>query len=128
MDEGMEGDHKEKIITPINGTNLVLINTVVLILALALIPVIIFIEMFWLFAVVGIIVLVNIVIYTGFFEIEPNTCYICTFCGKYIGTVRNCGFWWVNPFYSKLRMSLRLSNFETGMVKCNDAIGNPINI
>lgn len=48
------------------------------------------------------------------------------FCGKYIGTVRNAGYWWVNPFYSKFPISLRINNFETGQIKVNDANGSPI--
>jgi len=68
------------------------------------------------------------IILSGMIVIGPNYAVVCQFCGKYVGTVRNAGYWWVNPFYSKQHMSLRINNFETSRIKVNDANGSPIEI
>ena len=64
----------------------------------------------------------------GFFILEPNVAAVMTFFGKYAGSVRNDGFFWVNPFYSKRKMSLRAHNLNTPTLKVNDAAGNPIEV
>lgn len=64
----------------------------------------------------------------GFFTIQPNEAISLSFFGPYIGTVREAGFYWANPFYSKTRISLRARNFEGTRLKVNDKQGNPIEI
>ena len=64
----------------------------------------------------------------GFFILEPNVAAVMTFFGKYAGSVRDDGFFWVNPFYSKRKMSLRAHNLNTPTLKVNDAAGNPIEV
>lgn len=64
----------------------------------------------------------------GFFFVNPNGSRVLVLFGKYIGTVRANGFYWVNPFYSKKRISLRARNFDSERIKVNDSIGNPIMI
>lgn len=64
----------------------------------------------------------------GFFILEPNVAAVMTFFGKYAGTVREDGFFWVNPFFSKRKMSLRAHNLNTPTLKVNDAAGNPIEV
>ena len=63
---------------------------------------------------------------TGFFLINPNGSAVFTLFGKYVGTVKDNGFFWANPLYSKQKISLRARNFETERVKVNDKMGNPI--
>jgi len=64
----------------------------------------------------------------GFLVVQPNEAKVLTLFGKYSGTVKEAGFWWVNPFTRKTRLSLRTRNFETAKLKVNDAHGNPIEI
>ncbi len=64
----------------------------------------------------------------GFFILEPNQAGVMTFFGKYSGTVRDDGFFWVNPFYSKTKLSLRAHNLNTPTLKVNDRAGNPIEV
>lgn len=64
----------------------------------------------------------------GLFIVSPNEAKILTFFGKYTGTVRDAGFWFANPFSSKERISLKVSNFQSPQLKVNDAHGNPIEI
>jgi len=64
----------------------------------------------------------------GLFIVTPNEGKILTFFGKYTGTVREPGFWFANPFASKDRISLKVSNFQSPQLKVNDAHGNPIEI
>ncbi len=62
----------------------------------------------------------------GFFTVNPNGSRVLTLLGKYVGTVRNNGFFWVNPLYAKKKVSLRARNFDSERLKVNDLIGNPI--
>ncbi len=64
----------------------------------------------------------------GFFLINPNSSKVLLLFGKYIGTVKENGFFWANPFYLKKTISLRASNFDSERVKVNDKLGNPIMI
>jgi len=64
----------------------------------------------------------------GLFIVSPNEGKILMFFGKYTGTVREPGFWFANPFSSKDRISLKVSNFQSPQLKVNDAGGNPIEI
>ncbi len=64
----------------------------------------------------------------GFFVVQPNEARVLTFFGRYVGSVRNSGFWWTNPFTRKRRVSLRIHNFNSERLKVNDLQGNPIEI
>lgn len=64
----------------------------------------------------------------GFLVLEPNKAAVMTFFGKYAGSVRLDGFFWVNPFYNKSRISLRAHNLTTPTLKVNDLAGNPIEV
>jgi regulator of protease activity HflC (stomatin/prohibitin superfamily) len=79
--------------------------------------------------VIGVVVLVvAVVMLNGFFINQPNQARVLTFFGRYIGTVRDDGWWWVNPFTIKQRVSLRIRNFDSDVLKVNDAVGNPVEI
>ena len=62
----------------------------------------------------------------GYIEIEPNNAYVLTYFGKYVGTIKKTGFFWVNPFYGKNYISLRAKNLSSEIIKINDKAGNPI--
>ena len=64
----------------------------------------------------------------GLFVVNPNEAKVLQLFGKYIGTAREPGLRWANPFYTKRRVSLRVRNFESGHLKVNDSDGNPIEI
>ena len=67
---------------------------------------------------------------TGFkmMVIQPNHARVLTFFGKYVGTVRDNGFFWTNHFYVRKKMSLRADNMDVEPIKVNDRNGNPIMI
>ncbi|MDR2970099.1 MAG: SPFH domain-containing protein [Tannerellaceae bacterium] len=62
----------------------------------------------------------------GFMTVEPNEALAMVFFGKYKGTFKNTGFFWVNPFMNKKKLSLRARNLDVEPIKVNDKIGNPI--
>jgi regulator of protease activity HflC (stomatin/prohibitin superfamily) len=64
----------------------------------------------------------------GLFTVNPNEAKVLTLFGRYVGTVREAGLWFANPFYAKKRISLRVRNFETTKLKVNDNHSNPIEI
>ncbi|HEX5421503.1 MAG TPA: SPFH domain-containing protein [Gammaproteobacteria bacterium] len=64
----------------------------------------------------------------GFFQIQPNQGKVLQLFGRYVGTVRDEGLRWTNPFYAKRVISLRVRNFESSKLKVNDSNGNPIEI
>jgi hypothetical protein len=64
----------------------------------------------------------------GLFIVNPNQGKVLQFFGDYVGTARQPGLRWANPFYSKKKVSVRTRNFETAKLKVNDKAGNPIEI
>ena len=64
----------------------------------------------------------------GFFTLQPNEAAALILFGKYMGTVRESGFHWANPFYLKRKVSLRRRNLNGATIKVNDLRGNPIEI
>jgi regulator of protease activity HflC (stomatin/prohibitin superfamily) len=70
--------------------------------------------------------LLGILWITGLFIVQPNQTKVLVFFGKYKGTVKQNGFFWLNPFYSRRKVSLRIRNLESDVIKVNDEQGNPI--
>lgn len=64
----------------------------------------------------------------GFLLIEPNNARVILFFGKYKGTVKENGFFWINPLYKKVWLTLRAKNLNVEPIKVNDKAGNPIMI
>lgn len=64
----------------------------------------------------------------GLIVVQPNTSVVLTFFGKYVGTVKDNGLIFVNPLYTKQKVSLRLQSLESTKLKVNDKLGNPIEI
>lgn len=79
----------------------------------------------WLGAILIVVVIPSI---SGFFTVEPNQAVVLVFLGRYVGTIREAGFWWTNPFSTKRKVSLRVRNFNSKQLKVNDAFGSPIEI
>jgi regulator of protease activity HflC (stomatin/prohibitin superfamily) len=69
-----------------------------------------------------------LILLRGLLVVNPNEAQVLQLFGTYVGTLREQGFRWVNPFTSKRRISLRVRNFETSKLKVNDLDGNPIEI
>jgi len=64
----------------------------------------------------------------GLFIVEPNGSKVLLLFGSYVGTVKDSGFWWANPFYSKRTISLRARTLNGEKLKVNDSAGNPVEI
>ena len=73
-------------------------------------------------------VLVNLLALSGFFIVQPNEARVLVMFGKYVGSVRDAGFFFANPFVTKKHVSLRIHNFNSERIKVNDLHGNPIEI
>ncbi|MEJ8568522.1 SPFH domain-containing protein [Elongatibacter sediminis] len=69
-----------------------------------------------------------LICFKGFFMVHPNQAKVLQLFGTYVGSVRQTGLRWANPFYSKEPVSLRVRNFESEVLKVNDSSGNPIDI
>lgn len=69
---------------------------------------------------------IGLIWFFGLFIVQPNQTRVLIFFGKYAGTIRGNGFFWLNPFYTKKKVSLRVRNLETEVIKVNDEQGNPI--
>ncbi len=78
-------------------------------------------------AAIGMLVL-SILGLSGLFVVNPNQATVMQLFGHYVGTAREAGLRWANPFYSKKRISVRTRNFETAKLKVNDKSGNPVEI
>jgi regulator of protease activity HflC (stomatin/prohibitin superfamily) len=119
---------QEKEVHPFSGW-------LMLLLAIILLPLTIYLflkgkqESSTLFIVLGVVsALALILISAGFTAIEPNSSRVLNLFGKYVGSVKTNGFFWVNPFFTKKTISLRAVNFDTETLKVNDKLGNPIMI
>jgi regulator of protease activity HflC (stomatin/prohibitin superfamily) len=67
-------------------------------------------------------------LFAGFFLVNPNEAKVLQLFGKYVGSAREPGLRWANPFYTKKKVSLRVVSFESGRLKVNDLDGNPVEI
>lgn len=73
-------------------------------------------------------ILAALLLLPGFVLVNPNSSRVLLLFGKYIGTIKQNGLFWVNPFFTKTKISLRASNFDSERLKVNDKLGNPIMI
>jgi len=74
------------------------------------------------------VVAAAVFILAGMYTIQPNQAAVLSLFGKYVGTVKDNGLRWNNPFYAKRRVSQRVRNFESGKLKVNELDGSPIEI
>ena len=82
-------------------------------------------QAFGTFALLAVASLVVLICWAGFMMVHPNEAKVMQLFGKYVGTVRDPGLRWANPFYAKVSVSTRVRNFESSTLKVNDANGRP---
>lgn len=82
----------------------------------------------WLLGISVVLLVATIITMSGLFQLEPNEAKITTWFGKYSGTITQTGFYWINPFYSSKKLSLRARNLDAEPIKVNDKTGNPVMI
>ncbi|RLD23200.1 MAG: SPFH domain-containing protein [Bacteroidetes bacterium] len=111
--------NNEKLTTPVSGYIMALL--VFVLFAIGLFG-LIAIRIPWS----ALVIFFAVLLLPGFFFVNPNGSRVLVLFGKYIGTVKENGFYWVNPFYIKQSISLRARNFDSERVKVNDKVGNPI--
>ncbi len=112
----------EKTIKPINGFLMLFV------ILLLIIPAQIVLFTSGQF-IIGILLSILMIFFVpGFFIVNPNKAVVLLLFGAYKGSVKSNGFFWVNPFMSKDKISLRVRNFENQPMKVNDKIGNPVMI
>jgi len=112
---------KEKSYSAVSGF---LMLTLSLLLIVAPILGIVYMKIIWL----AVFIVIGIFLIPGFVIVNPNESSVLVLFGAYKGTIRKNGFWWVNPFLVKKRISLRARNLDSDPIKVNDKIGNPIMI
>ncbi len=78
------------------------------------------------FVLTGVLFIAAIICSCGFAMLEPNEAKVMTFFGRYVGTFRKTGFFWLNPFMSVKNVSLRARNLNAEPIKVNDKVGNPV--
>ena len=82
----------------------------------------------WLLGISVVLLVSTFITMSGLFQLEPNEAKITTWFGKYSGTITQTGFYWINPFYSSKKLSLRARNLDAEPIKVNDKTGNPVMI
>ncbi len=81
------------------------------------------------FAICAILMIIaTIITLIGFTAVSPNQSRVVQLFGKYVGTIHDQGLWWVNPFTTRTKVSVRVRNFDSDKLKVNDKEGNPIEI
>ena len=111
----------EKTITPLNGY-----LVVVMLLVLAALILYGFISNNMMLGVASFLIFVLLT--KGFIVVSPNSSKVLLLFGDYKGSVKQSGFFWINPLYNRTSLSLRARNFESEKIKVNDKMGNPIMI
>jgi len=112
---------QENIIIPTNGYLMLFVFLILFFGSITLIT----LTKSMLFILISIF---SLILSIGFIMVQPNDSRVLLLFGKYIGTVKKNGFYWVNPFYTKKKISLRASNFDSERLKVNDKLGNPVMI
>ena len=112
---------EEKEFSPVSGY---LMIGIILLLIIPSILGIIFIKLIWFIA----LILIGVFFIPGLVIVNPNESSVLVLFGAYKGTIRKNGFWWVNPFFARKKISLRARNLDSDPIKVNDRIGNPIMI
>lgn len=111
----------EKIISPLNGYFMLFVS---LVLFFGGIAAIIAVKSAWF----GLTIIIGLIMAFGLVLVNPNNSRVLVLFGKYVGTIKKNGLHWVNPLYSKRKVSLRASNFDSERLKVNDKLGNPVMI
>ncbi len=111
----------------INGFLMIFANLLLIAISVALL---FFIKQIgeWIIALSVVGLIKSLFVWFGFMQLEPNEARVMVFFGKYKGTFKETGFFWVNPFMTKKSISLRARNLDVKPIKVNDKVGNPIMI
>jgi regulator of protease activity HflC (stomatin/prohibitin superfamily) len=118
-----------------NGFLMLFVNIAVLVAAIyGIVQSIIFLDASngasggWLLGGSLLLLVVDIILWCGMMQLEPNEARVTTWFGKYSGTFAETGFYWINPFYGTKKVSLRARNLDAQPIKVNDKTGNPVMI
>ncbi len=112
---------EEKGFKPMSGY-LVLFFVILMVLS----PLLAFVNINFIWFIV--LAVLGLFLSIGFLVVNPNESSVLVLFGAYKGTVKENGFWWVNPFFVKKNLSLRARNLDSEPIKVNDKLGNPIMI
>lgn len=119
--------HKEKMVTPMTGY--IMIAAIIILVAIAVYLMVNYVEKSILHTLASVVItVISIFLIPGLTVVNPNESVVLILFGKYIGTVKDNGLFWVNPFYKRVKISLRARNLNSEPIKVNDKIGNPIMI
>ncbi len=125
-DKNMEIPYEGKVISGFGMLAVVLLLIPAIIVTLyLLLPY----DLYWIPGVATAIGVIGMIILScGFFVLQPNQARVMIFFGEYRGTFRDTGYFWVNPFMTKKKVSLRIRNMDIAPIKVNDKVGNPVMI
>ncbi len=116
----------------INGILMLVINLLVFLTGIGMFVLACLSEETWQACVCGIssavLLILSIICVFGFILVEPGQARVLLFFGKYRGTFTQPGYYWLNPFISQKKLSLRVRNLDAEPIKVNDKTGNPIMI
>lgn len=91
-----------------------------------------FLDVCWMANVSGVLgvllIILSIISFCGFILVEPGQTRVLLFFGRYKGTFTRSGYYWINPFISQKKLSLRVRNLDAEPIKVNDKSGNPVMI
>ena len=116
----------------INGILMLVINLLVFLTGIGMFVLACLSEETWQTCICGIssavLLILSIICVCGFILVEPGQARVLLFFGKYRGTFTQPGYYWLNPFISQKKLSLRVRNLDAEPIKVNDKTGNPIMI
>ncbi len=116
----------------INGILMLVINLLVFLTGIGMFVLACLSEETWQACICGIssavLLILSIICICGFILVEPGQARVLLFFGKYRGTFTQPGYYWLNPFISQKKLSLRVRNLDAEPIKVNDKTGNPIMI
>src|SRR5689334_11315593 len=119
---------RERIARGASGWPVLFAGLVVILGGLAAVVTAVGIESVPLVIVALLVLVAAAVALAGLTPVAPGEARVVQLLGRYVGTVRTDGLRWVNPFTNRRRISTRIRNHETDVLKVNDADGNPIEI
>ena len=116
----------EKIITLTSATTVYAIIIPIIIICIILLIVFCCIGIYYLIPIPILLLVATFILGCSFVSIKPNESIVLTYYGKYLGTCKNRGYYWVRPFCKKEILSLKSNHYNGKMIKVNDKKGNPI--
>lgn len=117
---------KEKLTSPVSGY--LGVTSLLVLIVLAVLDFALYSDQLWAIVLGIICIAVVVFIIPGFLVINPNESAVLVLFGAYKGTLKKNGFYWLNPFFVRKKISLRARNLNSDPIKVNDKIGNPIMI